>query len=597
MPNLDSIHYKFFPKSRTAPWGKKLLIMAWIIEILVATVSFSIAMLFFLSSGDSDLKIAKVASTLNVNSIIVGLSFLVVTVIELTKIPLASVFYYAGKISWRITFFLALVAVNFLTFETIMQGFELAYNQRSSIVDDIRKKVETKQDEIENINIKSDLTDLELRITQVRNDIQIKNNEKSEIERQRIEKIGSLTGQVEIADPNISRLNKAIERESNNKSNKEKSRQSTIKEINNVKTGFFSGSAKKIKSLEDQIKVLDSEINAINLLIQKYENDLQNASGVSEGRNKAAIDAINKTADNRINQIDDQISSIEKNQLNSLLESKSKNISAASNQENNFNRLNDELTELKSDLKDAAKDSQIYRIAIKIKVLGEFLSESSLDDQILNFDDQILELERSKFKKSFLIFFEKNYEPSETFIKLVDQKIIVLNERKNEALKQMNIVENKAIDETDLTQKDVDRAFWIWFGSMAFIISIIGSLVALAGFHLQDERMHEIRNRPMKERFARFFRNIAWIPVYINKYIWAGVKRLNKPKIVEKEVIVEKVVEKIVEKNIGEKIVYEKVEIPKEVVRKEMVYVPLPTDDEELLKRGPFTAVDKDKKK
>ena len=65
------------------------------------------------------------------------------------------------------------------------------------------------------------------------------------------------------------------------------------------------------------------------------------------------------------------------------------------------------------------------------------------------------------------------------------------------------------------------------------------------------------------------------------------------------EVVVEKEVEKIVEKNIGEKIVYEKVEVPKEVVRKEMVYVPLPTDDENLLKKGPFKApdYDKDKKK
>ena len=64
----------------------------------------------------------------------------------------------------------------------------------------------------------------------------------------------------------------------------------------------------------------------------------------------------------------------------------------------------------------------------------------------------------------------------------------------------------------------------------------------------------------------------------------------------EKVVEVEKEVEKIVEKNIGEKIVYEKVEVPKEVIKKEMVYVPLPTDDEELLKRGPFKQDDKDKK-
>ena len=95
-------------------------------------------------------------------------------------------------------------------------------------------------------------------------------------------------------------------------------------------------------------------------------------------------------------------------------------------------------------------------------------------------------------------------------------------------------------------------------------------------------------------RVSRFF-------VLLNKYIWGKIKRFRDPKIkiVEKEIVVEKEVEKIVEKNIGEKIVYEKVEVPKEVVRKEMVYVPLPTDDEKLLKKGPFKAqdYDKDKKK
>ena len=42
---------------------------------------------------------------------------------------------------------------------------------------------------------------------------------------------------------------------------------------------------------------------------------------------------------------------------------------------------------------------------------------------------------------------------------------------------------------------------------------------------------------------------------------------------VENEIYpLEKEVEKIVEKNVGEKIVYEKVEVPKEVIRKELVY-------------------------
>ena len=69
-------------------------------------------------------------------------------------------------------------------------------------------------------------------------------------------------------------------------------------------------------------------------------------------------------------------------------------------------------------------------------------------------------------------------------------------------------------------------------------------------------------------------------------------------KIVEKEVEVEKIVEKPVYQD---KVVHVEREIPVETIRekKEMVYVPLPTDDEELLKRGPFKApdYDKDKKK
>ena len=237
MPNLDNIHYKFFPKSKTAPWGKKLIIMAWIIEILVASVSFSIAMLFFLSSGDSNLKIAQVASTLNVNSIIVGLSFLVVTIIELTKIPLASVFYYAGRVTWRITFFIALLAVNFLTFETIMQGFELAYNQRSSIVDEIRKNVENKKEEIANIELKADLSDIDLKIAKVNEDIKILVDQKVIIEEQRIEEKSKLLEEAQVADPNIVRLEKSIETYTIEKGKLEDKRQELSLEKSKLKTG------------------------------------------------------------------------------------------------------------------------------------------------------------------------------------------------------------------------------------------------------------------------------------------------------------------------------------------------------------------------
>ena len=128
-------------------------------------------------------------------------------------------------------------------------------------------------------------------------------------------------------------------------------------------------------------------------------------------------------------------------------------------------------------------------------------------------------------------------------------------------------------------------------------------MLAFASLVLLDPRLHVIRNKKtaywkgVSIRLSKFF-------VLLNKFIWGRIKRFRDPnvKIVEKEVEVEKIVEKIIEKPVEvEKIVIKEVEVPKEIetLRKEMVYVPLPTDDEELLKKGPFKApdYDKDKKK
>jgi hypothetical protein len=272
--------------------------MAWIIEILVASVSFSIAMLFFLSSGDSNLKIAQVASTLNVNSIIVGLSFLVVTIIELTKIPLASVFYYAGRVTWRITFFIALLAVNFLTFETIMQGFELAYNQRSSIVDDIRKNVENKKEEIANIEQQGDLSNFDIDIAKVNNDIQLLVKQKVKIEEQRIEEKSKLLEEAQVANPNIERLNNAITDAKKEKINYENQKAEYVKQRNEVK-GVF-GAKRKRDAITVEINILEGKINNVNSKIQQYEQDLKKATNASGSNNTNKIQAIDKKADLRI---------------------------------------------------------------------------------------------------------------------------------------------------------------------------------------------------------------------------------------------------------------------------------------------------------
>jgi hypothetical protein len=51
MPNLDKIHYKFFPKSQTASTGTKLITFAWIIEIISCVVGLSIAAIYLYKTG------------------------------------------------------------------------------------------------------------------------------------------------------------------------------------------------------------------------------------------------------------------------------------------------------------------------------------------------------------------------------------------------------------------------------------------------------------------------------------------------------------------------------------------------------------------
>ncbi len=477
--------------------------------------------------------------------------------------------------------FLALAAVTFITFETILQGFELAYNQRSSIVEDQRKKIENTKDELKNISVKGDLTEIDAKIEKIRIDIDNKILEKSQVEQQRIEDIASLTSQVNIADPNIERLNKTISRENiklDNLINERKEIQSKIDKFN-VKGDWTGGKRKNLRIEKDKIS---SEIANKENLIQKYEEELAAAAAVSGGKNTSKIDAINKKADLRISQINNEIQKIEETQLNQLLEQKSKVIKNASDQQLKSDELNDLLVKQQKELKEKARENQIYRIAIKIKVFGEFISGGSIENDIDELNVEIDELNNQIIEN-----------PDNEILRLkLDNKLLKI---KNLKEKFAESLENE-IDESDLTQKDVDKAFWLWFGSMAFIISIIGSLVALAGFHLQDERMHQERNKPVKERLGRFFRNIAWIPVYINKYIWSGIKRLRDPKIIKEKVEVE--VEKIIKEPVyQDRIVHVEKEIPKETVIKEMVYVPLPTDDEELLKKGPFKAPDYDKNK
>ena len=598
MPNLDKIFNKFYPQSQTGSKGKFLLNMAWTVEILVAVIGICIAILVVVQAQGTENVDDLAGRSLKLNDITFGGIFFIVAIVELTKIPLATAVYYSVRIYWKVIFLIGLLMVNVSTFETIVTGFERINRERTKIVDKKIVKYHSISTQIEQLEDNSNIKQFDGEINELRKQRTNINQQISEISvngQKRIQDIidsGSnkpaidqLQKQIDTLNQNISNLtNKNVELAGqidskvfgSNKKNIAASIATNEAGINNYKTEKKEKETKVSKLIDDQgksssgqIEIIKSEMkSAIEPLNDELAIIASNISGL-EGNKK------------QYNLGDDE-------KIKRIKELRGARVKLISNEEG-------------TGIDDLAPDSQVYRVATWLK--GWFIIDyneevNKINEQIFNLEKQKVEsiTERSWFSKFFSFLNKNNNLDNETIDRQISNLKTKIIEFENKAIKADTKISDSVY--ADIPSGALAAAFWLWFGVLSFIISVTGTLLAFASLVLLDPRLHLIRNKRtanwkgLGTRISKFF-------VLINKYIWGKIKRFRDPniKIVEKEV--EKIVEKIVEveKFVGEKIVYEKVEIPKEVIRKEIVYVPLPTDDNELLKKGPFTAPEYDKKK
>ena len=535
MVNLNNIFNKFYPKSQTAPTGKKLIIMAWVIEVTVALVGFSISIGFIFLGIEEVENATGEISKVNFEFIIMGLAFFVVGIMELTKIPLATALYYAAKSFWKVLFFLGLIAVNFSTFEVMIQGFELAYDKRSKVVK-IERKVLTNFEKERDVlkqqmsfegtideditGIQDQIAKLEDRITKINTEA---NNEKAELQKQNAG-----------ANPQIELLSKQVLSSEQKLKSLEESKRQVVLSLQNIKEGFFNKQKQKRASINAQIANYSNDINDEKRLLTNNRDKLNEIAGGAGASIQPKIFAIEKNARLRVINIQKQINQITSDQLSTKQNSKTIETNKQGEFREKEKALEEKINKQKDKVNDLASENQIYRLAVLIKVgPGQWFFDEKVDGEI---------------------------------------------------------------SEADLTQEDIDRAFWLWFGFLAFVISLIGTLVAFAGLHLMDERMHEIRNKPIGKNTLRYrlSRLLVLTVQFLNTSIKTKLKPITVEKIIEKEIEVEKIIEKTIYKD---KIIHVDKEVPKETFIKEMVYVPLPTNDAELLKKGPFKASDYDENK
>jgi len=617
MPNLDNIFNKFFPQSQTGSKGKFLIRMAWAIEIMVAVIGVCIGLIMIFGSKQVDGEQIQTAADLakynvTLNDFTIGLIFLIVAVVELTKIPLATAVYYSVRVFWRVVFLIALILVNVSTFETIVTGFERINRERTKIVDKLIVDYNSVKTQIQNINenvevnnVNEEIKTLIERRTKINEEIgKITLNSQKQI--QSVKESGANQDSIDQLKSEIKDLDRKIE-----------TLLDANTQLSSQKDSKLFGSNKK--SIDTTIEQNNERIESYEVERNRKSKELQSLIQASNKDNEGEINLINQSKDNQLNSLLEEKELLDK-EIKVLEEEKFKYQENDKNKAQRLIDLKDKKNELIAKIDELAPDNQVFRVATWLK--GWF--EVDYNKEIEKINMKIFELEQQKidtitergwFDKIFSIFNKNSNLDNKAIDRQISSLQIQLKDFEYKAEMAINTVNESVY--ADLPRGAITAAFWLWFGVLSFIISVTGTMLAFASLVLLDPRLHVIRNKKtaywkgVSIRLSKFF-------VLLNKFIWGRIKRFRDPnvKIVEKEVEVEKIVEKIVEKPVEvekivekivekpvevEKIVIKEVEVPKEIetLRKEMVYVPLPTDDEELLKKGPFKApdYDKDKKK
>ena len=621
MLNLDNIFNKFYPKSQTSSTGRKLYIFAWAIEIAIAGVGIIMAKQFYENSFGPEN-----AQKVDGDGTIIALSFIVVALMELTKIPLATAFYYAGKFSWRLLFISALIFVNFSTFETMWQGFDTWYNTRTYEINETRIAKEKIENKLKiTVNQINSAPELEKKIKLVYDKI---NKERSEAEKRRIQsndQIAKLRSGSEDANPQIKIIETEIARLVKlNEVDRENSNEIFLKAKDAV-GGTFELKQTAEERERAKARQIEGQIAEREDQIKKYREKQSRLESAGANQIAPLIEKEEKNTSNIINEIQNRIKAIEKNELEPLQLEKNRLASNESSLNREIEQLENTLAAKKDQLREEASKNQVYRIALRIKTLTAWWGSWSIffdteeqkiqkqinalqqySDFLLKNNSEIVtkieqDIKNSPNNTEKINMLKDNLDRENTNYRSQKEKNISQLEVLNANLSNVRTLSyGGQLDESDLTQADISTAFLLWFGTLSAVISIIGTLVALASLHLQDERMHEIRNRPIKHNITKLMKRLNGLVLNISKYIYRSGQNLLKPKTVEK--IIEKEVTVEVEKNIEipvvkEKIVIQEVEVPKEIERKVFVHVPFPTDDQEILKKGPIIYNDKDSSK
>ena len=358
----------------------------------------------------------------------------------------------------------------------------------------------------------------------------------------------------------------------------------TQQKVDRIRADIKKEEDDAIKLIQAENDRVNSQLEAVDIAIQKIEDnmtsELLNAGVFGKG-------SIRATAEEKTNQRIEEKQNITKAREAEISKIEAKRDAFVSSKRLELVKAEEELTKAQGkDSGDIEKGTSAYdkQIDSEYEYWGGLIAEenSSLERRLKNLETEKAELKSLQRKRAESI-------PSlETERLIIRQEIVSLENQINAAARENNIyrITGRFYDHesaADIKVEELKVVTSIWFGSIAFIAAVVGAVLALAGFVLQDPESYKPilhKKRPFRNalrglliRLRKFYktRRTGVLRTTIRALLVDIRRWFRAPKIKYQEV---KVPHEVIKEVPGpEKVVYK--EVPKEIIKNEIVYVPL----------------------
>lgn len=555
--------------------SKYLYRFAWAVEICAVLIGLAIALAMagtaqseMLSATGGELGLGERA-----NIFIALMPFFMVALVELTKIPFVGAFYKVPQIRWKLIFGFSLLFISIITFESALNGFERNFSALTFTIDTLKEEV---------VSIEENLDALESRKT----DLQELTAES--IENQYSERYEVLSaeraGQASVVQNRISELRGSQSSQyadsledqiADLRAQAAELRQDRASEIDRIQALNQTSSTNLAEEVASQRRSMQNQLSLEQSRLSNLESQVTAEIERANIFNRARVreDGESRIAEQQARVEELRISLNGISQLSSqtaLTEQLSLDIAQINDSyQSRIEIINSEINELSTELS-RSLNQQESDIADSIAGYSDELStiqgrfDIQLQDISLIRDRDLARLENN----------EQNIaELDEQIFELEQQRVdlrtnINIEVGDNQVYRIARSVYNKE-SAADLEMDQVLTVAFIWFGSLAALVAFTGVMLALASYVVGDDRSKPKQSSPQtgiipRNQLSRSFRRFL---VFRRK-----LQRKEFRKVITKEVIREVPVERVV-----------KVETPVEIVKKEIVHVPVYTNDSRLL--------------